>query len=399
MPVSTCERHYHSAVARTPALSLRRPLERAVKRGHPWLYREALKGGASRGEIVTVLDWRGRFLARGVADEGPIAVRVWTTEDRPIDAAFFAERIERAAELRDRVVPADTDAYRLLHGEGDRLAGVVCDVYGDAAVLRFDTEAVAAHREAILAPLRDTLEARGVETLVERSGRGPKSRAQIRFGPARDRVVVREHGMKLVADIARGQKTGLFLDHRESRFTVRGIAKDARVLNLYGYTGGFSVAAGLGGAREVVTVDLAAPAIALAEESWRENGLAPAVHRGVAADARKFLDADRGRWDVIVADPPSFAPRADALEGALEAYAQLHAACLGRLSNGGLYLAASCSSHVRPDAFDETLAEGARKAKRITQVLSRARAAADHPHIAAFVEGDYLKVTLLRVLD
>jgi 23S rRNA (cytosine1962-C5)-methyltransferase len=369
-----------------------------VKRGHPWLYREALKGRAEAGEIVTILDRRGRFLARGIADEGPIAARLLTIEDEPIDDAFFRRRIASAAALRDRVVPGDTDVYRLLHGEGDRLAGVVCDVYGDAAVLRFDTKAIAAHRAALLRALRETLEARGVTTLVQRSGRGPKSRVEVLFGPPRDRVEVREHGMKLIGDIARGQKTGLFLDHRESRFAVRGISKDARVLNLYGYTGGFSVAAGLGGAREVVTVDLAAPAIELAEETWRANGLEAGAHRGIAEDARRFLEEDEGGWDLIVADPPSFAPRADALDGALEAYTQLHAACLKRLVEGGLYLAASCSSHVHRDAFDETVFEGARKARKVLQILGRWGAAPDHPRLAAFPEGDYLKVCLARVI-
>jgi 23S rRNA (cytosine1962-C5)-methyltransferase len=349
--------------------------------------------------VVTVLDRRGRFLARGIAGAGAIAVRVLSTVDEPIDVAFFARRIVAAAALRDRVVPPETDAYRLLHGEGDRLAGVICDVYGDAAVLRFDDASVAAHREAIIAALTPVLAARGIGTLVERSGRGQESEARTVHGPVRDRVSVREHGMVLLGDIARGQKTGLFLDHRESRKMVRDIASGLRVLNLYGYTGGFSVAAGLAGATEVTTVDLAAPAIALADETWTANGLDPARHRGVAMDVKGFLDDDtETAWDLVVSDPPSFAPKKEAKENAIAAYEQLHAACLARLPDGGLYLAGSCSSHVRRTDFDATLEEGARRAKRVVQVLGQWGAPADHPRLAAFPEGDYLKVSLLRVI-
>jgi len=386
-------------VPRIPSLKLRRPLERAIHRGHPWLYGEALASRGRPGEVVTILDRRGRFIARGVASDGPIAVRILTTVDEAIDEAFFRRRIESAAALRDRVVPPETDAYRLLHGEGDRLAGVVCDVYGRAAVLRFDGDAIATHRECIIAALRPTLEARGVESLLERSGRGPESRAESVFGEKVDRVAVREHGMTLLGDIARGQKTGLFLDHRESRKVVRDLGTGLRVLNLYGYTGGFSVAAGLGGAREVVTVDLAAPAIRLAEETWAANDLPAPAHRAVAADVAAFLDAEPDpEWDLVVADPPSFAPRKDARENAIAAYEKLHAACLSRLADGGLYLAGSCSSHIRRADFDATLEEGARRARRVTQVLGHWGAPADHPRLSAFPEGDYLKVSLLRVI-
>jgi len=383
-----------------PTLKLRRPLERAVHRGHPWLYADALDRRGSTGDVVTVLDRRGRFLARGIATDGPIAVRVLTTMDEPIDEAFFQRRITAAATLRDRVVPPNTNAYRLLHGEGDRLAGVVVDVYGSAAVLRFDADGIAKHEETLVGPLLEVLAARGVKTLLRKTGRGPDTRVETITGEPPDTVAVTEHGMILLGDLARGQKTGLFLDHRESRKLVRDLAEGLRVLNLYGYTGGFSVAAGLGGAKHVDTVDLAGPAIDLANETWLRNGLPPEAHRGHRGDVRAFLDEAQSKtWDLIVADPPSFAPRHDARDNALATYEKLHQACFARLEVGGYYLAGSCSSHITRDDFDGTLEEGARRARCVTQVLGRWGAPADHPRLSAFPEGDYLKESLLRIID
>jgi 23S rRNA (cytosine1962-C5)-methyltransferase len=172
------------------------------------------------------------------------------------------------------------------------------------------------------------------------------------------------------------------------------------VLNLYGYTGGFSVAAGLGGAVHVDTVDIAAPAIETAVATWAANGLDPSAHDGHVADAPAYLASAREiRFDLVVADPPSFAPRESARAAALESYEKLHAACLGVLGASGLYLAASCSSHVGRADFDATLREGTARAKRTAQILGTWGAPADHPRLASFPEGDYLKVTLARVID
>jgi 23S rRNA (cytosine1962-C5)-methyltransferase len=208
--------------------------------------------------------------------------------------------------------------------------------------------------------------------------------------------------MTLLVNLLHGQKTGLFLDHRETRARVRQLAAGCDVLNLYGYTGGFSIAAGLGGATRVTTVDIAKPALALAERSWAANGLAVEAHRTQAADVAEFLPeaAARGgeRYPLIVSDPPNFAPRQSALTQALEAYEAMHAGVFKLLAPGGLYVAASCSSHVDREAFDETLQRGAAKARRVVQVLERTGAPADHPRLLAFPEGDYLKISLVRAI-
>jgi 23S rRNA (cytosine1962-C5)-methyltransferase len=387
----------------TAKVRLRKKLERVIREGHPWVWRDALDGEAAPGEVVTIVDRRGKLLARGIADAGPIGVRVWTTRDEVVDAGLIARRLALAAALRDAVVPAETDCYRLVNGEGDRMPGVVCDVYGAYGVLRFDGEGIERWRDTVVAALGPVLAARGVETLLLRSGRQEKRSVSLLYGSAPGGpVLVHEHGMMLPADVLAGQKTGMFLDHRESRRRVRELSRSRRVLNLYGYTGGFSVAAGLGGARAVTTVDVAPKAIELAREAWRANGLPEDAHEAHAADVPAFLgeaDASKRSWDLVVSDPPSFAPRESAVGEALESYTKLHAACVRLLSAGGILLAASCSSHVRRETFEKTLLDGARKAGKILQVLERHGAPADHPRLLAFPEGDYLKVVVARVAE
>ena len=392
----------HQAVDGEPVVRLARKLERVLRQGHPWVWRDALVDlSAPAGTVVTVVDAKGGFVARGIADDGPIGVRVLTCNPREqVDAALFARRIVLADDLRQRGVGEDTDTLRLLHGEGDRLPGVVCDLYGRCAVLRFDGAGAAAWQDVVIESLKPILHRRGVSTLLVRSGRGHQSVSECAFGdPPEGPFEVRELGMRLLVDVIHGQKTGLFLDHRPSRLRVRQLARGLEVLNLYGYTGAFSIAAGLGGATAVDTVDLAAPALELAEASWALNELPAAAHRCHAADVPQYLDralAKGARWNLIIADPPSFAPRESAVEAALGAYRKLHTSCLSLLEPGGLYLAASCSSHVRRETFEQTVLEAAGKLRRPLQLLDSWSAGTDHPRLPAFPEGDYLKAVLVR---
>lgn len=387
-------------MAREITAQLTKPLGRVIAAGHPWVYRDALAPfEAAPGAVVTVRDRGGELMGRGVAESGPIAVRVWTTQDESIDDAFVRRRVRDAVALRRRIQPPDTDAMRLLHGEGDRLGGAVCDRYGKYGVLALEGEATSAWRDGIIAALLAEAELDG---LVLRTGRRGAKKIQLVHGEVPEEVMILEHGMRMPVDLWRGQKTGLFLDHRESRRLVRSIASGLRVLNLYGYTGGFSIAAGLGGATRVDTVDVSEGALALAAEGWKLNGLPDGAHGTHGADVPAFLDrarTDRAqRWDLIVSDPPSFAPSAETKAAAMKSYRALHRSCLALLDNGGLYLAASCSSHVDRDAFEETLRDGAEKARVVLQVLGRWGAAPDHPRLLAFPEGDYLKVVLCRVV-
>ncbi|NLN61511.1 MAG: class I SAM-dependent rRNA methyltransferase [Myxococcales bacterium] len=389
--------------ASTPAVRLKKNLERAIAHGHPWLFREALTPlQAPAGTVVDVLDRRGRFIAKGLWDNGPIAVRIFSLVNRPLDAALFAARIDEALGLREVAVPPHTDASRLIHGEGDRLPGLVVDRYGPYAIVILDNDAIDAHRDTVVDALLPALARRNIPHVALRQGRGPTRQLLPLAGELPPRILmVSERGMTLAVNLHDGQKTGLFLDHREARFAIRALCAALpapRVLNLYGYTGGFSVAAGLGGASEVVTVDLAKPALDLAEKTWRANGLDPRHHRVHAERVDAFLTrATDAPFDIVIADPPSFAPNESSVTAALKAYRALHAAALLRVCDGGYYLAASCSSHIHRDAFEGTVRDAAHERKRSVQVLQRMGAGMDHPVPLGFAQGDYLTTLLCRI--
>lgn len=392
-------------------LELSKNLERVIAHGSPWVYADALRQGPPEaGTIADLLDTRGRFLARGVCERGPIAFRVLTLDrDEAIDTAFWARRLGEAFSLREQIDLSRTNAYRMIHGEADRLPGLVVDRYAEHAVVRLDGSAMPQLRGCVYPELLEALESQGIKHIHEVQGRGPtRSLESLRGQELGDPIVVQEHGMKLVVDLLRGQKTGLFLDHRESRRELRflcerwtqarGKGMRPRVLNLYGYTGGFSAAAGLGGAQDVTTVDISAPALEMARQTWAANDLDEQHHHCFAGKAEHFLkDPDRGHFDIVIADPPSFAPHEKAKAKALGAYKAMHRAALESVRPGGYYLTASCSSHVDRQAFEATLREGAHGAGVALQILGRWGAGADHPVLLAFGAGDYLCALLARV--
>jgi 23S rRNA (cytosine1962-C5)-methyltransferase len=379
------------------------PAER-VSRGHPWVWREAIARGvegARAGEEVQVLAPDGSPVGRGLVDPGsPIAVRVWTHGREPMDAALWKRRATRACDLRARAFEGTaTDAFRVVHGEGDRMPGFVVDRYGPVAVVRTDGEAAATRVAEFAGALWHGLERWGVRTLVLRSGgKGESPKLQVLRGPPPpDTVQVEEHGVPFVVDLARGQKTGAFLDQRDNRRRVGELARGRRVLNLFSYAGGFSVHAALGGATQVTSVDVAAGAHATAQASFKAAGVDPGAHAFVTADARVFLDGARARgqtWDLVVSDPPSYAPSEKTLARALSAYRGLHGACAAVLAPGGVFCAASCSSHVDMGAFLSTLDDAALGGRELA-VLEVRGAGIDHPTLPAFPEGRYLKFVVL----
>jgi 23S rRNA (cytosine1962-C5)-methyltransferase len=380
---------------------LKKPLERVIAHGHPWIWRDALSGldGVAPGTIVRVLDRRGRFLARGLADRGAIGVRVHTRSDRPIDADWLGGRLKRSLELRARLDLGDTNGVRLVHGEGDGLPGLIVDRYAEYAVIKLDGASWNPWRGVLDEQLVRELGRLGIAGVFDRSEKlAPRVLSgRLPEGP----IPFREHGMTLWTDLVSGHKTGMFLDHRASRLRTRGL-RARSVLNLYGYTGAFSVAAGLGGAEEVVTVDVSSAALELAQRNWVDNGLDPRRHRGDARRVDEVL-ADLGqrdaRFDLVVSDPPNFAPSHKARSKAIKAYAKLHRDALAVVADRGLWLAASCSSHVDRGAFETTLREAGHACRRRLRVLGRWGADLDHPVAAGFPEGDYLKVVLLAVDD
>jgi 23S rRNA (cytosine1962-C5)-methyltransferase len=374
----------------------------AVVRGHPWIWRSAvLRTSATRpGEEVAIVAPDGRRLGLGIFDpESPIAVRVWT-RDAPIDADLVRLRVERAVHVRKALFQSDaTTAYRVIHGEGDRLPGIVVDRYLHVGVLRADGAAAEAVARRFVRPLTEALVGIGISTLLLRtSPRGKEVSLERLAGDAPpDRIEVREHGIPFIVDLAKGQKTGAFLDQRENRRRVGKLAAKKNVLNLFSYAGGFSLHAALGGAIAVTSVDTAGAAHATAQASFRVAGLDPAAYAFVTADAFAFLDQAKKTgtsWDLIVSDPPSFAPSERALPRALAAYRALHRACTEVLRPGGFFCASSCSSHVDMSAFASTLDDAALGRSDLS-LLELHGAPADHPTLAGWPEGRYLKFAIL----
>jgi 23S rRNA (cytosine1962-C5)-methyltransferase len=383
------------------ALVLPESLEARLEAGHPWVYRDhvAGRGAARSGDFVRVEC--GRFSGYGLWDEdSPIALRIFSREQRP-DAAWVRARLDEAWELRQRFLPPETNAFRLLFGEGDLLPGVVVDVYAGFAIIVSYSSALARVVAWLAEALAGRSEIRGVcERVTRRKERASELRL-LSGEPPPEVVLIDEYGLRYEVDFEAGQKTGLFLDHRENRRYLRGLAAGKRVLNLFSYTGAFSVSCAAGGASHVTSVDIAAPAIEAARRNVAHNQLPASVHEGVAADVFEFLESAKAkgqRWDIVIADPPSFASSRAELFGALRAYKKLHAAALSVLVPGGLYAGASCTSQVSPEAFRQTLAEGAARAKKRLTVVQEVAHAPDHPYAAGHLEGRYLKFVLCRAL-
>jgi 23S rRNA (cytosine1962-C5)-methyltransferase len=383
------------------ALVLAEALEARLDAGHPWIYRDHVPPNyrARAGDFVHVQS--GHFDAWALWDQdSPIALRVFSRRQRP-DAAWVKARVDEAWALRQGLLPPHTDAFRLLFGEGDGLPGVVVDVYAGFAIIVSYSSALTQVVAWVAEALAARSEIQGVcERVTRRKDRASELRRISGVEPP-EVVMVEEHGLRFEVDFEAGQKTGLFLDHRENRRYLRELARDKRVLNLFAYTGAFSVSCAAGGASSVTSVDIAAPAIEAATRNVLHNGLPAAVHEGVAADVFEFLEAaarEGRRWDLVIADPPSFASSRAELFGALRAYKKLHAAALSVLTPGGLYAGASCTAQVSPDAFRQTLAEGAARVGQRLTVVHEASHAPDHPYAAGHLEGRYLKFVLCRSL-
>jgi 23S rRNA (cytosine1962-C5)-methyltransferase len=401
-------------------LPLRKDLARHLRAGHPWVFRKAVEKapkGLPAGTIVDVVEG-DRFVARGYYDpHSAIAVRILTREPaEAIDAGFWKGRVQRAMALRRELV-RDTNGYRVVHGESDGLPGVVADRYDRWIVLKLHSAGLTPHRGAIVEALRRSADGAapgvaealstppagvyGRDELAPEDEEGSAPRGRVLWGAEPpERIAIDEHGMRLLVDVRRGQKTGTFLDQRENRALVRQLAPGrARALNCFSYTGGFSVAAALGGVRHVESVDQDADAIALARENFRANGLDPSLHEfrvGDVFDALAACKRDGRRFDLLVLDPPAFAKSQRAVEGALAGYASLHRAALGALAPGGLLVTASCSARVSAEEFQDAVKEAAFKVRVELQLVDERRQPPDHPVSPQFKEGRYLKLFVYR---
>jgi 23S rRNA (cytosine1962-C5)-methyltransferase len=386
-------------VSGAATVRLAKDLTRAIRQGHPWIFRDALEEdpGLDDGAVVEVLAKDGRPVATGYWDaSSSIAVRVLETGPLAGPQAEVDARLRAAlARRRDRLDPARTDSFRWAHGEADRLPGIHVDLYRDVAVVRFDGSGAPAFYAGIGARLAAAAAPLDLREVLDR-----KSGARLYGRGAPSKFEVLENGLKYEVSPASAGKGGLFLDQRENREYVGRIAAKKSVLNLFGFTGGFSLEAARGGAASTDTVDSARPALQVAKRNFERNGLPTAKAGFHAADAFDFLeDAVRAkkRWDLVVSDPPSFAPNHAAREQARRAYIRLHRLAAAVTAKGGLLCAASCSSHFRRDEFLDSLNAGVRTAGRRWTLEESRGAGFDHPVLKGFPEGDYLKFAVGRV--
>lgn len=387
---------------RSESSELRLPekLGESLAAGHPWVYRNHVPAGFSAPSGTWVRIRAAGFTGYALWDaSSPIALRVFAREARP-DAAWFRSRVEEALALRAALRSGGTTAFRLLFGEGDGVPGLTIDVYDRYAVVLTYADSIDAIVPDVVSAVRACLPLEGI---VRRAGRGSaEERLSVLWGSEPpERLVVNEHGVQLLAELRSGQKSGLFLDHRENRACIRAHTAGASVLNLFSYTGAFSVYAALGGATRVTSVDVASGAMNAARQNFTLNAIDPGLHEFRVADAFDFLTLaaeTREAYDIVISDPPSFAGSREQLFRAERAYTRLHALGLSVVGAGGLYAAASCTAQVSPEAFRRILASAAERARVRFQIVHDIGQPSDHPVLAGHPEGRYLKFVVGRVL-
>ena len=384
-------------------LTLSRDRTRTLKQGYPWIYRDWLQDlpPAPAGSRTIVRDRDGSLLAFGMYDPvGPLAVRVCALERERLDDELIAAKLDSALALRRTLFDETSNGFRLLNGEGDGLPGLTCDLYARHAVLKLDGDAPAGfwNVEAVADWLRERLSIDDV-FLKHRADAPTRGRA-IRGAVPAEPIRFVENGRRFQADLVHGQKTGFFFDQRDNRARIATLARGRTVLNLFAYTGGFSIYAGSAGAAEVTSVDLARPAMEEAQRNWLLNDLPPSLHQAVAADAFQFLEearTARRTWDLVIVDPPSFAPAERHVKKAITSYQVLFAAALQVLAPGGIVAFSSCSSHISLPMFHELIEAAVSKARRRAVVLGVYGQPADHPFPLPCTELQYLKFVLLQV--
>lgn len=402
MPVMTD--NYDGSIT---TLFLRRGKSESLKRFHPWVFSGAIAGANGKlneGDVVRIVSNENELMGYGHYQIGSIAVRMLTFKEEKIDHAFWVTRLSEALRLRKALQltgRADNNIYRLVHGEGDRLPGLVIDVYGKTAVMQAHSVGMHMSREQIADALIEASEGL-IENVYYKSETTLPFKADLHQengflrGHDEGNVAV-ENGLKFHIDWLRGQKTGFFVDQRENRSLLEHYAKGRNVLNMFCYTGGFSVYAMRGGANLVHSVDSSAKAIDLTRANAEMNFPADARHEAFAEDAFKFLEQAGSNYDLIVLDPPAFAKHKDALPRALKGYTRLNAIAFRKIKPGGIVFTFSCSQAVNKDQFRLAVFTAAAQSGRHVRILHQLHQPADHPINIYHPEGEYLKGLVLEV--
>lgn len=381
-------------------------------RRHPWVFSGAIERISegmtplAEGDIVDVITKQGEFIAKGHYQIGSIAVRVLSFEQVDINAEWWAERIAKAKELREAMGLIDnssTTCYRLVHGEGDLLPGLVVDIYGRTAVVQCHSVGMYLSRQHIAEAIRKAY-GEAIEAIYDKSSQTLPFKADLGaidgylWGRTSEpNAVVLENGLKFKVNWEEGQKTGFFIDQRVNRDLVRQYSRGRKVLNTFCYTGGFSVAALAGGAREVVSIDLSERAVKLADENVRLNFGDEAPHEAIACNAVEYLKDIDDSYDLIILDPPAFAKHHKVLGNALQGYKKINARALQKIRPGGILFTFSCSQAVSRELFRTTIFTAAAIAGRRVRIIGQLTQPADHPINIYHPEGEYLKGLVVYV--
>lgn len=388
-------------------LLLKRGKEESLRRFHPWVFSGAVQQmdeGIEEGEVVRVVTSSGDFIAVGHYQIGSIAVRVLSFRDVKIDGEFWYSRLKSALEMRRSIGIADNpqnNTYRLVHGEGDLLPGLVIDVYGKTAVMQAHSVGMHVSRVQIAEQLMEVMEGR-IENIYYKSETTLPYKADLGqengfiFGGSDDNTAI-ENGLMFYVDWLRGQKTGFFVDQRDNRSLLEKFARNKTVLNMFCYTGGFSFYAMRGGAKLVHSVDSSAKAIELTNRNVALNFPGDTRHQAFCEDAFKYLEEAGGNYDLIILDPPAFAKHRGALHNALKGYIRLNNKALQKIQPGGILFTFSCSQVVTKEHFRNAVFTAAAQAGRKVRILHQLHQPADHPINIFHPEGEYLKGLVLYV--
>lgn len=390
-----------------PVITLRRGKEQSLERLHPWVFSGAIAkqpDDIEEGDIVSVVTGDGRQIGVGHYQIGSIAVRILAWGDAEIDDRFYAERLNEAFKMRKtlNLIRHDNNAYRLVHGEGDFLPGLVVDVYGDTAVLQAHSPGMHFARDIIARNLVELPDA-GIKNVYYKSETTLPYKAHL--DPQNDYIIGNystniavENGLKFHVDWLKGQKTGFFVDQRDNRKLLEMYSRGRNVLNMFCYTGGFSVYAMRGAAKRVVSVDSSEKAISLTNANIELNFPGDNRHSAVAEDAFKYLTAMKpGEFDLIVLDPPAFAKHRSAIRNALRGYQRLNAKAIEKIAPGGILFTFSCSQAISKEQFRLAVFSACAQTGRKVRILHQLTQPADHPVNIYHPEGEYLKGLILYI--
>lgn len=381
--------------------------EESLKRFHPWVFSGAIhriEGEPEEGEVVNVYTSKNEFIAMGHFQIGSIAVRVISFLEEDVNKDFWKRKLAVAYDLRKRIGLADSptnNTFRLVHGEGDNLPGLIIDIYDKTAVMQAHSAGMHVYRMELAEALSEVMEGRieniyykSETTLPYKADLGPEN--GFLKGGSPENIAI-EYGLKFHVDWLKGQKTGFFVDQRENRALLEKYAKDRNVLNMFCYTGGFSFYAMRGGAKLVHSVDSSAKAVDLTNKNVELNFPGDPRHTAYAEDAFKYLDRMGDQYDLIILDPPAFAKHKDALRNALQGYRKLNAKAFEKIKPGGILFTFSCSQVVTKDNFRTAVFTAAAMSGRSVRILHQLTQPADHPVNIYHPEGEYLKGLVLYV--